>query len=112
MPDLLAGRSPPSFDKGGRIQVRQTHLPANSYFFSDFGDFILKILKNENFGVFRKKNFKNCDFWADAPTVVLNRGDASPPSSPAATPTSTGECLLLVSASRGPVFGDMFSTGR
>ena len=32
--------------EGGRILVRQTHLPPNSYFSSDFGLFILKILKN------------------------------------------------------------------
>ena len=31
---------------GGRIQVSQNHLPPNSKFSSDFGHFILKMLKD------------------------------------------------------------------
>ena len=40
---------PRSFDWGGRTLVRQTHLPPNSDFSSDFGHFILKIWKNLKF---------------------------------------------------------------
>ena len=52
---------PRSFDwGGGRILVRQTHLPPNYDFSSDFGHFILKILKNLKFLVsYLKQNFKN-----------------------------------------------------
>ena len=71
----------------------QTHLAPNSDFFSEFGHFILKILKNDNFGKFSEKNRENCDVWAVVSPKTLNRGDASQPSSPAATPKSTGECL-------------------
>ena len=35
---------------GGRILAHQTHLPPNSDFFSGFGHFFLKILKNDVFG--------------------------------------------------------------
>ena len=43
----LAGAPPRRFDRrgGGRILVRQTHLPPKSDFSSGFGHFILKILK-------------------------------------------------------------------
>ena len=84
--------------------MRQTHVPPDSDFSSDLGHFILKILKNDNFQNFQKKNLENRDFWAEVPPKTLNRTNTSPSSSPAATPKSTGECLLSVSASRGPVF--------
>ena len=44
--------------------------------------------------MFSKKNLKNRDFWVTGrPSQNSEPGDASPPSSPAATPKSTGEYL-------------------
>ena len=56
--------------------MRQTHLPPDSGFSSDFGHFILKILKNDNYQFFQK-NIENHDFWADIPPKTLNRTDMS-----------------------------------
>ena len=65
---------PRSFDwGGGRILVRQTHLPPNSDFPSDFGHFILKILKNLEklvSSLNKKKICKNSDFWGDVPLLL------------------------------------------
>ena len=77
--------------------MRHTHLPLKSDFSSDFGHFILKILKFSKILFFQKKNLvKNDDFGADVPLSIQNVGGC-PSSSPEATPKSTGECLYVSS---------------
>ena len=45
-PKLIVSGAATNLWQGGRIKVRQTHLPQNSNFSSDFGHFISKILEN------------------------------------------------------------------
>ena len=65
---------------GGGGLVRETHLPPNSDFSSDFGHFILKIVKkNYSFGKFLKENLEKSGFGGDVPPEFrTGRGDASP----------------------------------
>ena len=81
------------FRLGGRIHRQlgtQTHLrpPPKFNFSSDFGHFILKMLKNANiFNVSRKKILKYPNFWGYWPAVNKSAGGFnSAPPPPSATP--------------------------
>ena len=66
----LAVAPPRSFDWGVQILVRQTHLPLNFDFSSDFGHFNLKILKNlKIFVSFGKKYVKIVFSGGTAPST-------------------------------------------
>ena len=54
---------------GGQIQVRQTHLPPNSNFSSNFGHFISKVLENLKIDMNSKFFFKTRDFWGTSPKI-------------------------------------------
>ena len=93
---MIVGAQPISTDRGiatkfslGGTDSGAWNPPTpNPDFSSDFGRLILKILKNNNFGVFRKKNFK---------IAISGRKDVPPKTTggyvpavlPAATPKYT-----------------------
>ena len=67
---------------GGRILVRQTHLPPNSDFSSDFGHFVSKILKNiKKLLVHLKDSVKIVISGGMSPFYFLT-GGTRPPSPP------------------------------
>ena len=81
-------------DWGGQIQVSQNYLPPNSYFSSDFAQFILEILKNLKILVYIQKFFsKNRYFWGTSPRI-LNRGrHTRPPIPPVATTMNSSHAV-------------------
>ena len=76
----IPGASPRSFVRGDGFIGTQTHLPPKFGFSSDFGHFILKMVKNAKFSSMsrKKKMLKYHHFWGDVPADFSTAGDASP----------------------------------
>ena len=82
---------------GGRIQVRQAHLPPNSNFSSDLGHFISKILENLNDGMCAFKKISSILVISGEVPHDFGPGGRVPSPRPAAAPMPAGDVKLIIS---------------